>query len=281
MNSISTSRIVVGIGLAAVFGIGVSELAVHARQERQSQFALNAPNPATADSSGQNGADAAAPPLSAATQGAADQTAIPSSAPPAAPPVVAPVTGIVSRGDSATLAGNESKAAKPKRSDRASRSVARNASTDEALVIPAAATASSTTSHAGETASSKADSVTGNQEPVPAPSSSGATPAATPGTTADAQQAIAQTAPGTAASATPAATNNVPVASDSQITASVKSEIATAAPNSRIDVMTTNGVVALAGSVPTQDAAAQAREAALRVAGVKYVDASALMVGNQ
>src|SRR5882762_3618239 len=120
MNSISTSKIVVGIGLAAVFGIGVSELALHARQEQQSQFALNAPNPATADPSGQSVADAAAPPQNVATQGGADQSAIPSNAPPAAPPVVAPVTGIVSRGDSATLAGNESKSARPKRSERGS-----------------------------------------------------------------------------------------------------------------------------------------------------------------
>jgi len=33
--------------------------------------------------------------------------------------------------------------------------------------------------------------------------------------------------------------------------------------------------------VPTQDAIDQARQAAQRVAGVKYVDASALMVSNQ
>src|SRR5882724_8428858 len=176
MNSISTSRIVVGIGLAAVFGIGVSELAVRAMQEQQSQFALNAPNPATADPSGQNGADVAAPPQNAATQGAAAQAAIPPSAPPAAPPVAAPVTGIVSRSNSGTLAGDESKSAKPKRSDRASRSVARNASTDETLVIPAAVAVSSNTSPAGESASSKPASVTGNQEPLPAPSSSAATP---------------------------------------------------------------------------------------------------------
>jgi hyperosmotically inducible protein len=61
----------------------------------------------------------------------------------------------------------------------------------------------------------------------------------------------------------------------------VKSEIATAAPNSNVDVTTTNGVVALAGSVPNQDVVIQARQAAERVAGVKYVDASALMVSNQ
>lgn len=81
--------------------------------------------------------------------------------------------------------------------------------------------------------------------------------------------------------AAPAATSNVPVASDSQITADVKSELATAAPNGNVDVTTTNGVVALAGSVSSQDAIDQARQAAQRVAGVKQVDASALKVNNQ
>jgi len=71
------------------------------------------------------------------------------------------------------------------------------------------------------------------------------------------------------------------VAPDSQITADVKSEIATAAPDSAVDVTTTNGVVALAGSVPSQEAVDQARQAAQRVAGVKHVDASALSVSNQ
>ena len=41
------------------------------------------------------------------------------------------------------------------------------------------------------------------------------------------------------------------------------------------------GVVALAGSVPSEDAVDQARQAAQRVAGVKQVDASGLTVSNQ
>jgi hyperosmotically inducible protein len=77
------------------------------------------------------------------------------------------------------------------------------------------------------------------------------------------------------------ATSSEPVASDRQITASVKSEIATAAPNSNVDVTTSNGVVALAGSVPSQDAVDQARQAAQRIAGVKQVDASGLTVSNR
>jgi hyperosmotically inducible protein len=70
-------------------------------------------------------------------------------------------------------------------------------------------------------------------------------------------------------------------ASDSQITAQVKSEVANAAPSSNVDVRTDNGDVALAGSVPSQNVADQAKQAALRVAGVKHVDASGLSVSNQ
>jgi hyperosmotically inducible protein len=61
----------------------------------------------------------------------------------------------------------------------------------------------------------------------------------------------------------------------------VKSQIATATPNSNVEVTTTNGAVALAGSLPNQDAVDQARQAAQRVAGVKHVDASGLTISNQ
>jgi osmotically-inducible protein OsmY len=46
-------------------------------------------------------------------------------------------------------------------------------------------------------------------------------------------------------------------------------------------VTTTDGTVALTGSVPTQDAANQAKQAALSVPGVKTVDTSGLLVNNQ
>jgi osmotically-inducible protein OsmY len=46
-------------------------------------------------------------------------------------------------------------------------------------------------------------------------------------------------------------------------------------------VTTTNGAVALAGSVPSQDAVDQAKQAALKVDGVKTVDTSGLYVANQ
>ena len=67
----------------------------------------------------------------------------------------------------------------------------------------------------------------------------------------------------------------------SQITAAVRSEIGRSAPNSNVDVTTTNGVVVLAGSVPSQESVDQLKQAAEGVAGVTHVDASALVISNQ
>jgi osmotically-inducible protein OsmY len=46
-------------------------------------------------------------------------------------------------------------------------------------------------------------------------------------------------------------------------------------------VTTTNGVVSLVGAVPSQEAIAQAGQAAQRIAGVKSVDTTGLFVSNQ
>ncbi|HKC16078.1 MAG TPA: BON domain-containing protein [Steroidobacteraceae bacterium] len=259
INSNSISRIVVGIGLAAVVGIGVYEFNVHAEQQQENRIALNASAPAMPDLTSQNAGDALTPDLSA---------------PPTAPPEAAPTPSTTSN------VADEPKPAKSRRSDR---QVAKTRSTEptpaETVVLPA----SSATSRSALTASNSPDSVTSRKEMTPTPSSSDTTSAATAATTADSQPAPAPAQPGqiAATSTGPAATSSTPVASDSQITAYVKSEIATAAPNSNVDVKTTNGVVALAGSVPSQDAIDQAKQAAQRVAGVKFVDATALMVSNQ
>ena len=61
----------------------------------------------------------------------------------------------------------------------------------------------------------------------------------------------------------------------------MKSEVASAAPSSKVVVTTTNGAVSLVGSVPSQDAIVQAGQAAQRVAGVKSVDTTGLFVSNQ
>src|SRR5579863_4015112 len=88
MNSNSTPKIVVGIGLAVVFGVGVSVFTVRAKHE--SELARNAPVPAVAAPSDQNAADTTASAPSAAPQVPADQPAPASSATPPAPTVVAP-----------------------------------------------------------------------------------------------------------------------------------------------------------------------------------------------
>jgi osmotically-inducible protein OsmY len=234
MNSNSTHKIVVGIALAAVFGVGVSVFAVRAKHD--SDVAGNAAAPAQAALTDQSATDGAAPAQSAAVQAPTDQTAPASSAPPVAQPEGAP-------------ASDEPRPIKSKASDRADRHVA--------------------------TARSSGD-MSGTRV-----ASADTTSSAPGGATADAKQAPAQTAQEAERGVGPTATNNEPVASDNQITAAVKSEIATAAPNSDVNVTTTNGVVVLAGSVPSQNAVDQARQAAQRVPGVKQLDASALVVSNQ
>jgi hyperosmotically inducible protein len=256
MNSNSTRKIVVGIGLAAVFGVGVSVFAVRAKHE--SELARNAPAPALAAPTDQNATDVAAAAQRAVAQTPTDQTATAPSAPPPVPPVAAP-------NDAAgAAAGDEPKPAKSQGSDRADRRAARTRNSGDTSVTHVASAANVNTNRA--------------EIPPPPASDTSSSPA---GATADAQQAPAQTGQAAAMSAGAGATSSEPVASDSQITASVKSEIATAAPNSNVDVTISNGVVALAGSVPSQDAVDQARQAAQRVAGVKQVDASGLMVSNR
>jgi hyperosmotically inducible protein len=157
----------------------------------------------------------------------------------------------VTKDNAGSPASDASKPTKSKASDRADRHVAKTRNSGDATAIRVASAANS------------------NTNPADA------------GATANTQQGPAQTGQDAATSAGPAATSSEPVASDSQITAYVKSEIATAAPKSNVNVTTTNGIVALAGSVASQDAVDQARQAAQRVAGVRQVDASALTVSNQ
>jgi osmotically-inducible protein OsmY len=249
MNSNSTPKIVVGIGLAVVFGVGVSVFAVRAKHENE--LARSVPAPALAAPSDQNATDASAPTANAAPQTPSDQVAPAASAPSAAPsqaPAAVPQTP--------PTTSNSSK-------DGGERHLARThngASTSGTRVASAESVPNS---------------------PAPVPSSSDATSSAPTDASADSQSAAAQAGQEGASGAGPVAASSEAVASDSQITAAVKFELASAAPSSNVDVTTTNGVVALAGSVPSQDNVEQARQAAQRVAGVKHVDASALVVSNQ
>ena len=68
---------------------------------------------------------------------------------------------------------------------------------------------------------------------------------------------------------------------DGRITDEVRSSIASLAPGNNIDVKAMSGIVALAGTVPSQSVVEDARQAAQQIAGVKQVDTSALTVINQ
>jgi hyperosmotically inducible protein len=91
----------------------------------------------------------------------------------------------------------------------------------------------------------------------------------------------APTAPAIAADPTVAPAAAV-AATDSQITTDVKSQIAGDSPGKDpgIGVSTTNGVVALSGSLASQDAIDHVRIVVASVKDVKSVDTSALTVSN-
>jgi osmotically-inducible protein OsmY len=266
MNSDSTHKVVVGIVLAVLLGVGLSVFAVRAKHE--SEVARVAPAPAELAPVDQNATDEAASAQSAAAQTPTDETAAPSSE-----PATNPSASNVANDATGAPAGDESKPAKSKATDRADHRVAKTRSSGDLPDTRVASAANSNTGAAYERAS--------NNEPTSAPSSSDTMSSAPAGASADTQQDSAQTRQEAATSTSPAATSVEPVASDSQITAYVKSEIATAAPNSNVDVKTTDGFVALSGSVSSQEAVDQARRAAQRVPGVKQVDASGLMIVNQ
>ena len=232
-----TSRIVVGLGLAVVFAVGLFIFATQTRQPPVMQTALNSAPPPAADPS-TAGATTPAPDLATPSP----EPASPPSAPPAA---AAPVVS------DAPLAA-ETKPAKAKKPARANREPSKP--TDDAT-IPANAIAAVT--------SPDATPVTA----TPAPT----TPAV------DVPEGAAAVAAAPAASAPATA----PVATDSQITASVKAELAAVAPESKVDVTTNEGVVSLIGQVASVDTIALARQAAERVPGVRAIDTAAMTVSNQ
>jgi hyperosmotically inducible protein len=83
-----------------------------------------------------------------------------------------------------------------------------------------------------------------------------------------------------ASSPAPLSSNIAPAASDIQITTAVKSEIAAdgSSEDASVGVITTNGVVALTGSLATQEAINHLKGIAEKVQDVKSVDVSALKI---
>lgn len=277
LQSNSTSKIVVGVGLAVVCAVGVSVFAVRVKQEQARQGALY---------SGAIAADRAAPAPDAAPQSSTDattsQTSAPTAEPTAAAPTAAapaaaaatdPATGDAGSGDGAPSARDGSVAAKQRTGERANRRVAGARSGDRTARIQVAS--------ADADGAISAERSETNEALVPPPPVDDSARSPAGGSVGDTQRASDAPVQDAAAGVGAAGAGTAPVDPDRQITVAVKSEIDTAAPHSNVEVTTVNGVVALTGSVPTQDAVELTRLAAERVAGVKAVDSSALVVGNQ
>ncbi len=94
-----------------------------------------------------------------------------------------------------------------------------------------------------------------------------------------AEPAVSSTEP-VASSSPPVVSSMEPPASDIQITSAVKSEIAAdgSSEDAKVEVITTNGVVALTGTLATQDAIDHLKGIAEKVQDVKSVDTSALKI---
>lgn len=229
MSSRAASRVVIGVGLAVVFGIGVSFIV---EQGTHNQAAHNAP--AAAAPSNQTAVNPPATDAAASSRNAVTAPQVPpavASPEPAAsnPPVAmnhaVPNGANSARGTDAIESGalrNDTSVPKPRHGSL----------------------------HAQSTAS-----VNSETRPAPAVEGKSATENSSDG--------------------------NEGADVDQQMTAQVRTSIANLAPGSNVDVKAIGGVVALAGSVPSQDLLEQARQAAQQVPGVKQVDTSALLVRNQ
>jgi osmotically-inducible protein OsmY len=268
MSSRAASRIVIGVGLAVVFGIGVS---IIMEQGTQNQAANNPPaaaassnqiaaNPPAADTMASLRTAATAPPAPSAI---ASPGPLGSNPPDAANQAVLNSTNSASSGSDAnesSASSNETNVPKPKHGSH----------------------------HAQSTANVKKSSAPPNDSTLAnahGDNGIGVTTLSSPPAVNDAV-ASSDTASAPNAESKPASEHSSDSSgsgadTDGQLTAQVRSSIASLAPGSNIDVKAISGIVALAGSVPSQDMVEQARQAAQQVPGVKQVDTSALMVQNQ
>jgi osmotically-inducible protein OsmY len=274
-----TSKLVVGFGLAALCAVGASIFAVQAKRHVANDAAMSAATQPL-------GEPPAAAPTSAATAGdTLPPPPVADSALPATAPATTPSTGAPSAPTAAPVPTPASPAvdepvqpikAKKKATRTSDQSAKPPAMERSAPVIDNAAPVNGGGSLAtGASASPPAIALT--------PSVSSTETATAAATAAPGQPTISATAPASAvapAAGTSSADATMQQPTDSQISDSVKSEIASAAPASKVVVTTTNGAVALVGSVPSQEAIVQASQAAQRIAGVKSVDATGLFVSN-
>lgn len=268
MSSRAVSRVVIGVGLAVVFGIGVS---IILEQGTQNQVARNAPSAAAAsDRTAGNppAADAAASLRNAATaplaqSAVASPERLASNPPDAAYQAALNGTSNASSGSDAnesSASSNDTSVSKPK---HGSRHVQSTASVKQSTAPPSDSNLEN----------ARGDDGMGVTTPSWPPAVNDAVPSsdATSAPNAEAKPASEHSSDSSGSGAD----------TDGQITVQVRSSIASLAPGSNIDVKATSGIVALAGSVPSQHVVEQARQAAYQVPGVKQVDTSALLVRNQ
>jgi hypothetical protein len=279
MSSRIASRIVVAVGLAVVFGIGVVSIFVApAKSGAQNQVAHNAPSPAA--STDQTLANSPAP-----TAAAPDQTAPDASAAAATAPV--PPTGVAGPNDANenSASSNDTNVLKP-RNVGPHGAQARNHHDKE-----------SSSSHGDDRSIrvASADRVKKSSAPPNASrsdleaarSDGGITSAPSPSAASDTVESSDDLPPPPKVEANPPASEQSDDGSasgpdmDGRITDEVRSSIASLAPGNNIDVKAMSGIVALAGTVPSQSMVEDARQAAQQIAGVKQVDTSALTVSNQ
>jgi|GEM_PF-2918643 len=278
MSSRIASRIVVAVGLAVVFGIGVvSIFVVPAKPGVQNQVAHNAPSLATST-------DQTPPNSPAPTAAAPDQTAPDASAAAATAPVAPPGVASPNDANENSASSNDTNVPKPSNA-RPHDAQARNHHEKE-----------SSSSHGDDRSIrlASADSVKKSSAPQNASrsdleaarSDSSITPAPSPSAASDTVESSDNVPPSPKVEANPASAQSDEGSAsgsdmDGRITEEVRSSIASLAPGNTIDVKAMSGIVALAGTVPSQSVVEDARQAAQQIAGVKQVDTSALTVSNQ
>jgi hyperosmotically inducible protein len=136
--------------------------------------------------------------------------------------------------------------------------------------------------HAGRGTGSAVDATESLSAPTAAGSMQGGKSADVPMTPFVAPSGMAADAADAAVSAEPVASSMEPAASDNRITTAVKSEIAAdgSGEDAKVGVTTTNGVVALTGTLASQEAIDHLKGVAEKVQDVKSVDTSELKIAN-
>jgi hyperosmotically inducible periplasmic protein len=247
MNSDTSRKIIVASGMAVVVGIGIVIFALRVHTETSVAQTPHPPSPVAEAPVDAPAAAAEIPAAQAAVAQIPDAPVAPSdsvganSADTATPPAVEP---------------------KPARSRHLARASTGAVATNDTVATKDTVTATEPAADTSEkpAAETVANSVGGADELTTTPPATGSSPG-------DDQKV---------------GTSTGLAASDTQITTAVKSDIAgdSLSKDVNIGVTTTQGVVALTGSLASQDAIDHFKDVAGKVPGVKSVDTSALVLAS-